>query len=66
MGGQDLTQPFPTDDHDPDMVVGQVGDQLADTPPGEGLTQASGRWLAVSTMNASSSVVIRRGRPPAH
>ena len=26
----------------------------------------SGRVLAVSTMNISSSVVIRRGRPPAH
>ena len=30
-----------------------------------GRPRASGRAVAVSTMNASSSVVIRRGRPPA-
>ena len=30
-----------------------------------GSPSASGRFVAVSTMNASSSVVIRRGRPPA-
>ncbi len=32
----------------------------------KGSPTASGRALAVATMNASSSVVIRRGRPPAH
>ncbi len=31
-----------------------------------GSPRVSGRVLAVSTMNATSSVVIRRGRPPAH
>jgi hypothetical protein len=44
------------------VVVGQGGGQVAG-----GLGDpAAGRDLAVATMNSSSSVVIRRGRPPAH
>jgi hypothetical protein len=40
--GEDLTQPFPAHGHDPAVVVGQVGGQLADAPPGERLAQSFG------------------------
>jgi hypothetical protein len=44
----------------------QVVGEFAQAPPGERAAQLARRVVAVATMNASSSSLIRRGRPPAH
>ncbi|GAB4105909.1 hypothetical protein GCM10028790_49280 [Micromonospora taraxaci] len=63
---QDLPQPFPTDPDPSGGMQAQVVGELADAPSSEWPAQLSGRALAVATMNCSSSLLILRGRPPAH
>lgn len=47
------------------MDFAQVGDEFAQGPASEGLTELGGA-VAVWMTKSSSSGVSRRGRPPAH
>ena len=64
---QDLTQPLPADPDPPEPGCSPGTPATCERSNGvKGRPTFSGRSLAVWTMNSSSSVVIRRGRPPAH
>jgi len=74
MGGQDLPQPFPLDldlpcRYLPGVVVAvdalQVRGEFPMLKWVNGRPSFLGRVVAVATMNATSSSLMRRGAPPA-
>jgi len=74
MAGQDLPEPFSPDPHLPcrhlcRVVVAvaalQVGGQFLTLKWVNGSPSFLGRVVAVATMNAMSSSLMRRGAPPA-